>query len=430
MSLPLTDAECVAYLESINEDGEDTMRGNVRVKGNCSECDGKFSFVNKKLGFICKVCKTTPKRFFVDLFYQGQRIKIYSDKQGQALDSYKRAITLLTNINGEIKTHDFDPAKYLKAEQERFWVKNLLQRFLEDKLPSISPSRISHYTRYTELAKEFYGTKDVREIRKIDITDFKKNLIKKHYTEQPKQGKSLKNVMDHFKTFMIYCMKEYEIIDKVPTFPVIEMQPYQFKWLGQEDQANLYNMTEDKHKPFVAFLMLHGCRPGEARALKVKDVDLRQQVITISATFSDEVYKERRKGRGAKPVMVPIHPEMLDYITDRIKNNLPEAFIFTNRNGMPYTRSDVKHVWEKMKEKANIGEGLRFYDVTRHSFASQLVNSNTSIYKVSRLMGHSSTKMTEKYAHHDIEKLKADVQKLSLKHIATVPRVSPKAKEA
>lgn len=223
-------------------------------------------------------------------------------------------------------------------------------------------------------------------------------------------------------------MKEYEVIDKVPSFPDIELQPYQFKWLGQDDQIRLYTLVEDKHKPFVAFLMLHGCRPGEARALKVKDIDLKQGAVTIAATFSDETYKERRKGRGARPVTIPIHPEMFDFLIERVKNNLPEAFIFTNRNGDHYTEGDVYRLWERVREIAKIGKALRLYDVTRHSFASQLVNSNTSIFKVSRLLGHSSVKMTEKYAHQDIEKLKTDIQKLSLKQGSTVTRLSPEAK--
>lgn len=64
---------------------------------------------------------------------------------------------------------------------------------------------------------------------------------------------------------------------------------------------------------------------------------------------------------------------------------------------------------------------------TRHSFASQLVNSNVSLFKASKLLGHSSVKMTEKYSHSNIENLKTDIQKLSLLQKATVTRLSPEA---
>jgi integrase len=35
----------------------------------------------------------------------------------------------------------------------------------------------------------------------------------------------------------------------------------------------------------------------------------------------------------------------------------------------------------------------------RHSFASRLVQSGVNVYEVQRLMGHSSIKVTERYAH-------------------------------
>ncbi|MBE0427892.1 MAG: site-specific integrase [Nitrospirae bacterium] len=404
------------------------MKGTIRAKGRCPTCKGNFEQINK-FGFICKRCKTIPLKFYIDLFHQGERIRVFSDRQGQTLDSYQRALNLLSGINQELQDHSFDPSKYVKAELEKFYVSNLLESFLKDKIEGISPSRKNHYKRYTDLAKEFFKTKDIRDLRKIDIADYKKYLIEKHYPDQPKQGKTLKNVIDHFKTFLIYCKTEYEIIDKVPAFPDIEIRPYQFKWICQEDQVKLYDAVEGHHKPLIAFLMLHGCRPGEARSLRCKDVDLNQQLITISATFSDEVYKERRKGRGAKPVVIPIHPELYEFLENRVRNNLPEAFIFTTQKGKHYSADDIYRLWDKVREKAGIDKSLRLYDVTRHSFASQLVNNNISIYKVSRLLGHSSVKMTEKYAHHDITSLKTDIEKLSLKKIQTVTRPSPWAFE-
>jgi integrase len=36
---------------------------------------------------------------------------------------------------------------------------------------------------------------------------------------------------------------------------------------------------------------------------------------------------------------------------------------------------------------------------TRHTFASWLVQKGTPLYTVSKLMGHSSIRMTERYAH-------------------------------
>jgi integrase len=405
----LTSGIEVDSLQILLEEGGD-MPGIIRSKGECQKCGEEFKHL-PKLGYICPECKTTPKRFFIDLWHQGKRIRLFSDKTGQVLDTYQRAQTLLSHIRYEIQHHTFDPSKYIKSEISGNWVTTLLDKFLAFKLDSIAPSYKKDYERMTKIAQDFFGTKDVREIRKLDVVNFKTHL-EKNFTLKPK---SIKNVMDLFKTFLRYLKNDLEVIDAVPAFPTIEVQGYSFKWLSPEEQVKLFEYIPDGHKPIIAFLMLQGCRPGEARALRCKDVDLRDMTIAISATFSATVYREKRKGRGAQAAVIPIHPEMLDYLKNRVSNNLPEAYIFTNPNtGRFYTENALRRIWENVRVKADISKSLRLYDATRHSFASQLVNMGSTIYKVSKLLGHTSTKTTEKYAHPNIESLRTDLQKLSL----------------
>lgn len=44
-------------------------------------------------------------------------------------------------------------------------------------------------------------------------------------------------------------------------------------------------------------------------------------------------------------------------------------------------------------------EGLGWYDATRHTFASHWVLQGRSIEKISKILGHYSVVMTERYAH-------------------------------
>ena len=50
--------------------------------------------------------------------------------------------------------------------------------------------------------------------------------------------------------------------------------------------------------------------------------------------------------------------------------------------------------------------GTRLYDL-RHTFATHLVASGQSLFSVGKLLGHSTTKVTERYAHADIDVLRA-----------------------
>jgi integrase len=398
-------------------------KGTIRAKGKCPKCGEKFTEI-KGIGYICLEHETVPKKLWVDFPWRGERIRIFSDKTGQPLDTYSRADEVLGTIRNEIKTHTFDPQKYIKAESSKYWVNTLLDQFQKHKTKTLAPAYQGHFKSRVNTAKEYFGNQDVREIRKIDLINFRDHLEEKFTWK----AKTLKNAMDIFKTFMGYVKNDLELTDHVPPFPKIEVPDAPFMWIDQKDQINLFEKVPDEHKPIIAFLMLHGCRPGEARALKCKDVDLAHDSITISATFSGKEYRPRRKGRGARIAVIPIHPEIRDYIEDRKNNALPEAFVFINPiTGRHYTQTKMEEIWCQVRKDAGIGDELRLYDATRHSYASQLVNRGVSLFTVSRLLGHSTTKVTEKYSHANIEALKTEVSRITLKK-ENVTNLSPARK--
>jgi integrase len=401
--------------------GDKKVVGTIRARGKCPKCKKAFTEI-PKLGFICLEHETTPKRCYVDLPWNGKRIRIYTDKTGQVLDTYDRAEKLRDRIGEELENHTFDPSHYVEAEASNFYAENLLDRFEKDKIGSIAPSYRKDYRRIISIARDFFKKTDVREIRKVNIIDYQKHCQESFHWKE----KTLKNYMDLFKVFMNWLKNDLEIISKVPQFPNIDITTFSIKWIHSEDQIKLYEFVVDDDKPIIGFLMLHGCRPGEARAIKCKDVDLETQSINIWATFSKNTYCERRKGRKAKPYVIAIHPEMWTFIEERVKTSHPEAFLFCNpRTGTFYSQEAILRVWENVRKKSNI-TGLRLYDAARHSFASQLANANVPTHKISWLLGHSTNKMSERYTHSDLESLRADVSRMSLKKKGTVSRLSPK----
>jgi hypothetical protein len=264
------------------------MKGKIRTYQKCPVCQKPFKNI-PGLPISCPEHKTFPDRYFLDIYWKKQH-RIFSDRDGRPLDSYQRTLGLQARINHEIETHVFDPAKYVRAEQEKFWVKNLLDRFEKRKLHEIAPSYQDDYSRMIRRAREFFQTMDAREIRRIHLENFKD-----HLEAAGIRKKTLKNHLDLFGAFLRWC-KTMELIDSVPSMPEIQVAPPAPRWVSQEDQIRLFGFVPEADRPLVAFLMLHGCRPAEARALKVKDVDLTSRAVSICATFSGNVFRERRKG--------------------------------------------------------------------------------------------------------------------------------------
>jgi integrase len=288
-------------------------------------------------------------------------------------------------------------------------------------LLSLAPSYQKDYRLMVRRAKDFFGLKDIRELQKMDLIEYKEHLERLNLSP-----KTVKNVMDHFKTFLRYCKEDLEIIDSYPSFPKVEITEKSIRWVGREDQIKLLEHIPEEDRPIIAFLALHGQRPAEARALRVKDVDLGKGTIIISSSFSGRILRDKRKGRGAKPVEVPIHPELYAFIASRVNQSLPGAFLFTNpKNGQPYSANKLRRIWENVRRKVGAFRELRLYDVTRHSFASQLREAGVPIESIKDHLGHADIRTTLKYAHGKLGTMRANLEKLSLQKVVTIPRLAP-----
>jgi integrase len=418
----LTEIGTIEYLLSLGEGRK--MKGLIRPvsrQTKCPKCGDKFNHYNR-LGYVCDKCKTSPGKFYIDLHWNGQRPRICSDQTGQPLDSYQRAQNLLAKIQAEIDSRTFDPTRYVASDLKKYWVSTLVERFLEERIEEIAPSNRKDYRRYAHAARSFFRTTDIRELRKLHLNDYKA-YVEKGYKPNGKTAKkvrgdkTVKNYLDWLKTFLNYCKNDLEIIDRVPTFPIVLVNDPEWRWVDAETRSKILSAIPEADRPIIEFLMLSGCRPGEARALRVKRVDLRTMSIEIRDTFSGGEIRPRRKGRNARPNIIPIHPEMQEYLVNKVNSSLPEAFVLTNpRTGGPYTMSALNRLWDSIRTKLDLSADLKLYDSSRHSVGSQLGSMGASLHEIRDILGHSSTRMTERYVHHDkLEQKRATLAKLSLK---------------
>lgn len=391
------------------------MKGSVRAKGKCPQCHSPFTDVSrgismhKNLGIICLSCKRTPNRFYIDLHHLGKRVRIFSDKQGNPLDRYQKAVMILNDIHREVQQNRFDGSAYCAGGRKRFLVHPLLDTFSALKQESLAPSCRGHYRRYGQIVQDFFGKRDVREITEPDLSGFREHLLGQFTFSE----KTQKNIFDFLKAFLRYCKYQLAVLDSIPPFPEMKVSGHRHTWLSREDQRVLLEYVPDDHRPIIVFLMLHGCRPSEARALKCRDIDLQTESVSISAVFSGSEYRVNPLEREGRQAVFSIHPEMFDYMAERVKNNLPDSPVFVNpRTGGHYSSSALDRAWFYARRQAGLGKGVRLYDVTRHSFASQLVSGGVSLFAISKLLRHSGGNLKAKYDRRQLESLRIVMKSL------------------
>jgi len=114
---------------------------------------------------------------------------------------------------------------------------------------------------------------------------------------------------------------------------------------------------------------------------------------------------------------MPIHPEMEGYIRERVESNLPGAWLFPNpRTGDAYSVQALRKIWDKVRKQIGVN-GIRIYDVGRHSVASELGAQGVDINQIANLLGHSSIRTTRRYVHPDLQAKKMALEKLTLRKV-------------
>jgi len=70
-----------------------------------------------------------------------------------------------------------------------------------------------------------------------------------------------------------------------------------------------------------------------------------------------------------------------------------------------------------MRVRAELSPDLRLYDATRHSVATQLRLAGVPLPDIKDQLGHSDIRTTMKYAHGNLEALRSNLDKLSLRKV-------------
>lgn len=160
----------------------------------------------------------------------------------------------------------------------------------------------------------------------------------------------------------------------------------------------------NKHLVFPAiYRILYGCglRISEALALRQKDVDLKQGIVTI------------RNSKFKKDRLIPMSLSLTKYLTAYAlkihKLSKPEDYFFMKKNRTSYSSDTLNDNFHHILWKCGIshggkGRGPRMHDL-RHTFSvhslNQMVRQGVDLYCalpiLSTYLGHASVGATERY---------------------------------
>ena len=164
----------------------------------------------------------------------------------------------------------------------------------------------------------------------------------------------------------------------------------------------------------VALGIYTGMRMGDCATLKWKDVCFERNVLSV--------IPQKTKRHMTMPIEIPIHSSLKKILESWLLEKDCNSGYVCEQNAVDYLNGrlgkKVKLLLEKCgiettaKDELGRMKIVHSFHCMRHTFVSLAIENGMSPFLVSKIVGHSSTAMTEHYWHTNVELARESINKL------------------
>ena len=266
-----------------------------------------------------------------------------------------------------------------------------------------SKKTLISYENDLQLFRQFLKEEKIKKLEEINYNTIRKYLSLLH--EKKYTSSSISRKISTLRTFYKYLLKEKRI-DKNPmtliSNPKKEKKlPNYLKYNELEKLLNSIDISkkeEIRNKLIIELLYSTGIRVSELINIKMKDIDIKENQITILGKGN----KERIVlfGKEAKKTL----KLYISNFQEEFKGNIKEHYLLTINN-KPLTTNKVRLIVKEVLRKSCLNINISPHTI-RHTFATHLLDNGADLKTVQELLGHENLKTTAIYTHISNEKLK------------------------
>ena len=228
-------------------------------------------------------------------------------------------------------------------------------------------------------------------------------------------AKTFRNVRQYLSSFFRFC-KENGYCKSNPVDPIGKPKLAKRipRFLSKEDTLKILSVIPYcnwgseleclRNEAIIYTLLYTGIRNSELRHLKIADVNLEEDTITVF------------KGKGSKDRVVPIHPKLkgvlVRYSKQWFTSKQSTVWFF---NGIVSTNKLGSKALLKICSVVSKRAIVKFTPhMLRHTFGRLSIEADFNIYKLKEIMGHSSIETTLVYVSASMENIKKSFNSVEL----------------
>ena len=317
-------------------------------------------------------------------------------------------------IEAKIRTEIVDGKYFEKPIGETKTFKDMMEKFMKEHAPKRTVSMQNSYFASLKHLLPYFGSSKLSTITPKMISDYK--VLR--YGEGAKPSSINKELAMLSKAFNL-AVKEWEWLKENPISKVKKEREnnQRDRWLSEDEEKRMLESSSKRLWDIIVFDLHTGLRQDELLSLQWARVDLFRKTIII------------QESKNGKPRTIPLNRVAFDILAEKSKiRNIKYDFVFTSRIGTKINCHNLRRIFKIAVKKAGI-QDIRFHDL-RHTFATRLAQSGVDIYKISKLLGHQSITMTQRYAHHCPESLRDGIEVLEPDYNLTTVKGKRKASNA
>lgn len=233
----------------------------------------------------------------------------------------------------------------------------------------------------------FFGRLKIGTIGSHHLEQFK--------AAQFKAGANSKTIRNRLTVLMkcLVCAHEWlQLGTPVPKVKWPKAPPPVNTYLSNEESARLLAAAEGITYDMILLTLRTGMRQGEVKGLQWKSIDWQNRSLVVQYSYCDvrKILDTPKSGRARH---IPLDEQVLTLLEHRRQ---AEGFVFAE-NGRPFTSMRIN----RRLAAACRAAGIRVvtWHALRHTFATNAAMRGVPLQIVQHLLGHSTVKTTERYAH-------------------------------
>jgi len=357
----------------------------------------------KVTGFGLRVYAGGSKSFFLNYRIDGRerRYTIGAFPRWSVTAARERAKELRVQID-----RGHNPAGQKRERREAPTVQDLIDRYIRDHLPTKAASRSKdEKAMLTEIGKYLGKHTKVADVHGGDILDMHRKITE---SGRPVRANRILAVCSKMLSLSLVPMPG----ENTPWRNAVQGNPCKGVKRNHEEgrerffsQAELASITDALAEyPGVAadcarLIMLTGCRPAEALKASWEEFDEEPGYWIKPSAHT----KQRKVHR------LPLNPPAIELI-DRLRKKRKGNWVFPGDKPGEHLAA-LWHIWHFVRKKTGLGKGARLYDL-RHTFASVGAGGGLGLPIIGRLLGHTQSRTTQRYAHFADDPLREAAEKI------------------